>query len=353
QYGRGEQADEIVWESGWRGDGIRIRDMRPMMWCQTWGYASMEEGAPLQCFNATFGEEGMWASYSPRHLAFSLVETPGDSDYIKSGIVSSDEGIVSLEYNDDLDLWDVSVHGYGWVVLSWTDPTDNEVYIFRIFGSEPDGFYDDPNRYLDCYYGYGGIEDEPVDYTVGEGKSLYFSDLKYYDNGIDAVTIVGENPMGVAAAEVAEAEDDTLWAITVPESASGDFSVTVHITYHLSDEDIAYVDAHPEEYPDGYYDEYTIRFHGVPQATRKLRGEDGYAEVIVNKDSGAFDVGGASAQAPVLVASYDADGRFLGLVVADKGFANGVAEENASEVELFWIDETFSPKAEDAEVGLN
>ncbi len=57
-----------------------------------------------------------------------------------------------------------------------------------------------------------------------------------------------------------------------------------------------------------------------------------------------------SEEAPVLIASYDADGRFLGLVVVTEPGGSGESEGGAAEVKLFWVDEALAPKEEEIEV---
>ena len=58
-----------------------------------------------------------------------------------------------------------------------------------------------------------------------------------------------------------------------------------------------------------------------------------------------------SEAAPVLVASYDDDGRFLGLAVGAQASAEPVkAEKDAESIKIFWIDRTYAPKMEDEEI---
>ncbi len=60
--------------------------------------------------------------------------------------------------------------------------------------------------------------------------------------------------------------------------------------------------------------------------------------------------GDVTEEAPVVVASYDAEGRFLGLAVLTcEGSA--CPEEDASDVKVFWVGED-SPRAEDAQISL-
>nr|MCR4804951.1 hypothetical protein [Clostridia bacterium] len=53
---------------------------------------------------------------------------------------------------------------------------------------------------------------------------------------------------------------------------------------------------------------------------------------------------------PALVASYDADGRFLGLQVLTEDTAAVELKDGAAVTEVFWVDENCAPKSEPAEV---
>lgn len=57
--------------------------------------------------------------------------------------------------------------------------------------------------------------------------------------------------------------------------------------------------------------------------------------------------GSVSEDKPVLVASYDEEGRFLGLVKVSAPDANVKADENAYTVKCFWIDENGTPLSSD------
>ena len=57
-----------------------------------------------------------------------------------------------------------------------------------------------------------------------------------------------------------------------------------------------------------------------------------------------------TAEAPVLVASYDENGRFIGLVAVTTPAVPVEPAEDAETIKIFWVDEALAPKAEDEEI---
>ncbi len=57
--------------------------------------------------------------------------------------------------------------------------------------------------------------------------------------------------------------------------------------------------------------------------------------------------------APVLVASYDSNGRFLGLDIVTVSRSISEAAEQAAEISLFWVDENAAPLCDHAEIPLD
>lgn len=327
-----EEGNE-VWDSGWRYEGIGITDERPILTAERWAYfAESEDEDPdwhlLEVFDE--GDAGRWAGF-----VFNL-KFVGPDGYISTGIDSSNEDIVTLSYDKSNEIWDVDVHGYGWAELTWTDPKDSKVYSFRIYGSEPDGFYTDPEPYLDAYLYYDeDVKGYAADYTVGEGCELYLRDFGYYEKGIKSVEVLSGN----VTAEVVSLDKVV---IRVDKTARGDIEAVLRITYDLYDGD------------DGADSEdVTVFFHGIKAAKRKLRSRDGLVEATVSKDSGAAALEGDMTEVePILVTSYDENGRFLGLKVVTENTDALLPEDGADSLSLFWIDSEFAPKSNSEEVEL-
>ncbi len=322
-----------VWESGWRDDGIRIRDTRPVLIGEQWSYyAEDDETEPSWHQREVWpeGEAGRWAGFV-HHLRFR-----GPDGYITSGIESSDEGIVTLSYNSEDEIWETDIHGYGQALLTWIDPSSGETYTFRIHASEPDGFYMDPDPYLDTYLYYDSDADAYlVEYTKGEGCTIYLRDFGYYEKGIKSVEVLsGSVTASVKSLDMAE--------ISVSKTARYDFDAVIRITYELFDGD---------EGPDS--EEVTISFHAAGTAKRKLRSQDGLVEAVVDKDSGTASFSGDLADTErILLASYDENGRFLGLKIVSQSGDTASAEDGADNVSIFWIDGEYAPRSEKATVDL-
>ncbi|MCR4804500.1 MAG: hypothetical protein K5981_02505, partial [Clostridia bacterium] len=94
----------------------------------------------------------------------------------------------------------------------------------------------------------------------------------------------------------------------------------------------------------------------ILKATHRKRTEktSGSETLYIDAFTDTLEVavtGDVSAAAPALIASYDAEGRFLGLVVATEP-ADGPIEapDGAVSVKVFWIDENEAPKSDDEEI---
>ena len=82
--------------------------------------------------------------------------------------------------------------------------------------------------------------------------------------------------------------------------------------------------------------------------TRTLTDQDS-REVVITVTTNTGDVhtaGNVSAAEPVLVAAYDADGRFLGVAWVSAPGDTKAADASADSLTLFWVDGDFRPKAE-------
>ncbi|MCR4805545.1 MAG: hypothetical protein K5981_07815 [Clostridia bacterium] len=86
--------------------------------------------------------------------------------------------------------------------------------------------------------------------------------------------------------------------------------------------------------------------------TRTLTDQDS-REVVITVTTNTGDVhtaGNVSAAEPVLVAAYDADGRFLGVAWVSAPGDTKAADASADSLTLFWVDGDSRPKAEAEEV---
>ena len=107
--------------------------------------------------------------------------------------------------------------------------------------------------------------------------------------------------------------------------------------------------------PDGKtYEDTAVE---VLKATHKVhkdkKSKDGKSMAIdVETDTlKAVVTGGVSATAPALVASYDENGRFLGLVPVTAPVEEPIAPAgDAESVKIFWINENDAPKDDDLEI---
>jgi hypothetical protein len=96
-----------------------------------------------------------------------------------------------------------------------------------------------------------------------------------------------------------------------------------------------------------YSETKTVVLPRLDWVTRTMTDEAADKSVDVEIDTQTGDVtvvAGATASAPVMVAWYDEDGRFIGFSFVKTADTTVTAQEGASEVLVTWIDSGFAPK---------
>ena len=104
-----------------------------------------------------------------------------------------------------------------------------------------------------------------------------------------------------------------------------------------------------------FSDTKTIVLPMTGKRTRTLsrKKDSKTVSVEVNLDTDVVKVeGAASVEAPILVASYDENGRFIGVEFVMAGIAEVETDGDAKTVEILWIDEAARPETEVMDVDL-
>ena len=76
-------------------------------------------------------------------------------------------------------------------------------------------------------------------------------------------------------------------------------------------------------------------------------------DVTFNTETKKIEIeGSVSASVPVLIASYDENGRFIGVQIVTSEAAGLEAADGAEDVKVMWVDESFVPESESISLGI-
>lgn len=320
---RRDIGEEIFNEEQWAN--IRVTDTRPRLVVEQWFLNDEDEWEWADTYDEP--SLGMWAN-RPRQFKFFTSddrETP-----ITKGVTLSSGAPATLSYSAADCVWTLTFMDYGAFTISYQK--DGKEYAIGATSDPPDGFFGSAERSFGSFLGFGA---ETISYVEGFGRKVYFSDLKYYDDGFESVEILSGN---AAATEI----DDTLWCIELPPAARGNVDVQIKAVYKTDDPNNT--------------DEITLHFEGTPaKDDRTMRDKaDKTVDLAVGtagKETLIAIDGAVSASEPILVASYGEHGRFMGLTLVKESGDQTTVSADAEAIKVFWIDASFAPKCSAEEIG--